>query len=132
MKDPGSVPARTAIIQEWIAAALKDDPKLTYQEAWNMAEKEEALAPLFAAMIHSSAVTRKGGFSDYGPPGGGRSSDGLSSGAIRGPDMSKLSLGKQPDPGSRDKDGYPSGFAAGPAINALRAATGNKISQHPG
>ena len=115
MKDPGSVSERTSIIQRWITAALQDDPKLTYQEAFNQAAQDEELAPLFRAMTRAAGA-----------------SDGVSVGAIRGPDMSRLSLGKQPSPGSRDGDGYPSGFAAGPAINAMRAATGNRISQHPG
>jgi hypothetical protein len=117
MKDPGNPQQRGTIVQNWIDAARADNPQMTYREAWNAASAEEELKPLFAAMIRAAA---------------NGNSDGVNAGAYRGPDMSAKSLGKQPDPGSRDKDGYPSGFAAGPAINALRAATGNKISQHPG
>ena len=118
MKDSGNEQQRGAVVQQWIGAIRKDNPGMTYQDAWNAAASEEALKPVFAAMKRAKA--------------NGGNSDRVNAGAQRGPEMSQKALARQPDPGSRAPDGYPAGFAAGPAVIALRAATGNKISQHPG
>ncbi len=115
--DTAAVAQRTATVQAWIEAAMKDDPRLEYLEAWQQAEKEPALADVFKAMSHSSASGN---------------SDGVTVGAHAGADMSAKSVAKQPNPRSRGKDGYPSGFAAGPAINMMRGGTGNQIGQFAG
>jgi hypothetical protein len=119
MIDPGNIPSRTAIIQNWIANTMRGNPRLTYDEAFRMASQDDELKPLFAAMHRPGRTV-----SDDAPAArSSTSSDGKNPGAIAGADMSTKALQKQPDPGSYNKDdGMPDGFAAGPGLNALRAA----------
>jgi hypothetical protein len=119
MKDPGNVPQRSAIIQDWVARALTTNPRLTYLEAFNLCSQDPEMKPIFAAMHRPGRTV-----SDDAPAIGRTASDGKKPGTITGADMSGKVLRKQPNPGSREKDGMPSGSAAGPGVNAMRAAKG--------
>jgi hypothetical protein len=117
MKDPGNVSQRGAIIQDWIARALKANPRLQYSEAFALCAQDPEMKPLFEAM-HKPGRTD----SADAPAIGASASDGRSPGAIAGADMAGKGR-KVPNPGTRrSTDGMPEGFAAGHGTNAMRSA----------